>query len=72
MKGSALGRDPATAREHVQRDALAEEDVPSLPAHRRDVLDGLERLALLHVPFYPARTSGKQKCVSAQHRTHRS
>ena len=50
----ALGRDAAAPREHVQRDALPEEDVPRLAADGRDVLDRLERLALPQVPFDPA------------------
>lgn len=58
----ALGRDPAAAREHVQRDALAEQDVPRLPAHRRDVPHGLERHALFQVPLHPA---GANAIVSA-------
>ena len=52
----ALCRDAAAAREHVERDALAEEDVPRLSADGRDVLDGLERLAFFQVPFHPAHT----------------
>ena len=51
--GDALGRDPAAPGEHVQRDPLAEEEVPRLAPDGRDVLHRLERLALLHVPFHP-------------------
>lgn len=54
-QADALGRDAAAPREHVQRDALAEEEVPRLAAHRRDVLHGLERRALLHMPLHAAR-----------------
>ena len=49
-----LGSNAATPREHIEGDTLAQEDVPSFTAHRSDVLDRLERLAFLHVPFYPA------------------
>ena len=52
--GHALRRNAAAPREHVQRDALPEEDVPRLAADGRDVLDRLERLALPQVPFDPA------------------
>lgn len=48
----ALSRDPAAAREHIQCDALAEEDAPRFPADSGDVFDGLERLAFLEMPFH--------------------
>ena len=49
----ALGRDPAAPGEQVQRDALAEEQVPRAAADGGHVLHGLEHLSLIDVPFDP-------------------
>lgn len=51
----ALGRNTTTPRDHVQRNTLSEEDVSRFAPDGGDVFDRLERLALLYVPFYPAR-----------------
>ena len=49
----ALGRDPAAPGEQVQRDALAEEQMPRAAADGGHVLHGLEHLSLIDVPFDP-------------------
>lgn len=46
-----LCSDPGTPREHVQRNALAEEDVSGLSTDGCDMFDRSERLAFLQVPF---------------------
>jgi hypothetical protein len=56
-----LGCDTATSREDVQRDSFAEQEMPGFASDSCDMLDGLESLAFLHVP-YDARV--KVECSS--------
>lgn len=60
-----LSSDPTAAREHVQSDTLAKEDVSCLASDGRDVLHGLKCLALLQVPFDPT-PSAHQSISSAR------
>jgi len=45
-----LGSDPTTARQHIQGDALPEQQVPGLTGYSRDVFHGLKGLAFFDEP----------------------
>ena len=49
-----LGCNAATSREHIQSDTFSEENMSGFASDSRDMLDWLESLSFLHVPFYSA------------------
>lgn len=48
-----LGCNSTASCEHVQSDAFTEQYMPDFASDCRDMLDGLESLSFLHMPFYP-------------------
>lgn len=50
----ALCRDAATPGEHVESNSLSKQKMPGFPPYGRNVLNGLERLSFLYMPFHPA------------------
>lgn len=50
-EGDVLGSNSTAAGEHIESDTFAEEEMPCFTPDGRNMLNGLKRLALAHVPF---------------------
>lgn len=51
MREDVLGCNPTASREHIQSNSLSEENMPNFSCNSCDMLDRLERLSFMHMPF---------------------